>query len=44
VREAITKMAAKPGGATPAEFGQFLGSQMAHWSKVVKESGIKMHQ
>jgi tripartite-type tricarboxylate transporter receptor subunit TctC len=44
VREAIAKMAAEPAGGTPAEFGQFLGSQMAHWSKVVKESGIKMHQ
>jgi tripartite-type tricarboxylate transporter receptor subunit TctC len=44
VREAIAKMAAEPAGGTPAEFGQFLGSQVAHWGKVVKESGIKMHQ
>ncbi len=44
VREAIEKMAAEPAGGTPAEFGQFLGSQVAHWGKVVKESGIKMHQ
>jgi tripartite-type tricarboxylate transporter receptor subunit TctC len=44
VRESIEKMAAEPAGGTPAEFGQFLGSQVAHWSKVVKESGIKMHQ
>ncbi len=44
VREAIAKMAAEPAGGTPAEFGQFLGSQLAHWSKVVKDSGIKMHQ
>jgi tripartite-type tricarboxylate transporter receptor subunit TctC len=44
VREAIEKMAAEPAGGTPAEFGQFLGSQIAHWSTVVKESGIKMHQ
>ena len=44
VREAIEKMAAEPAGGTPAEFGQFLGSQIAHWSKVVKDSGIKMHQ
>ena len=44
VREAIEKMAAEPGGGTPAEFGRFLGSQIAHWSKVVKDSGIKMHQ
>jgi tripartite-type tricarboxylate transporter receptor subunit TctC len=44
VREAITKLAAEPAGGSPAEFGQFLGSQLAHWSKVVKDSGIKMHQ
>jgi len=44
VREAIAKLAAEPAGGTPAEFGQFLGSQVAHWSKVVKESGIKMHE
>ena len=44
VREAIAKMAAEPAGGTPAEFGQFLGAQLAHWSMVVTESGIKMHQ
>ena len=37
-------MAAEPAGGTPAEFGTFLGSQLAHWGKVVKDSGIKMHQ
>jgi tripartite-type tricarboxylate transporter receptor subunit TctC len=44
VRTAIEKMAAEPAGGTPAEFGKFLGSEVAHWGKVVKESGIKMHQ
>ncbi len=44
VREAIAKLAAEPAGGTPAEFGQFLGAQLAHWSKVVHQSGIKMHQ
>jgi tripartite-type tricarboxylate transporter receptor subunit TctC len=44
VREAIEKMAAEPAGGTAAEFGQFLESQLAHWSRVVKDSGIKMHQ
>ena len=42
VREAIEKMAAEPVGGTPAEFGRFLGSELAHWSKVVKDAGIKM--
>jgi tripartite-type tricarboxylate transporter receptor subunit TctC len=44
VHEAIAKLAAEPAGGSPGEFGQFLGSQLAHWSKVVKDSGIKMHQ
>ena len=44
VREAIAKIAAEPAGGTPQEFGEFFRSQLAHWSKVVKESGIKMHQ
>ena len=44
VQQAIAKMAAEPAGGSPAEFGQFLTSQMAHWSKVVKEANISMHQ
>jgi tripartite-type tricarboxylate transporter receptor subunit TctC len=44
LREAIEKMAAEPAGGTPAEFGQFLGAQLAHWSTVVKESGIRLQQ
>lgn len=44
VRDTIVKMAAEPAGGTPVEFGQFLSAQIAHWSKVVKESGIKMNQ
>jgi len=44
VRKAIKKLAAEPAGGTPAEFGQFLSAQVAHWEKVVKDSGIKMRQ
>jgi tripartite-type tricarboxylate transporter receptor subunit TctC len=44
VRDAIAKMAAVPAGGTPQEFDQFLRGEVAHWGKVVKESGIKMHQ
>lgn len=43
-REAIAKIAAEPAGGTPGEFGEFLKLQIAHWGRVVKESGIKMHQ
>lgn len=44
VREAFAKIAAEPAGGTPAEFGAHIKSQMAHWSKVVKDSGIKMQE
>jgi tripartite-type tricarboxylate transporter receptor subunit TctC len=44
VREAFAKLAAEPAGGSPAEFGTFVGSQLAYWSKVVKDSGMKMHQ
>jgi tripartite-type tricarboxylate transporter receptor subunit TctC len=44
VRQAVAKMAAEPAGGSPAEFGTFLGVQLAHWSTVVKQSGIKMHE
>ncbi len=44
VRAAIEKLAAEPAGGTPAEFGHFITAQLGHWDKVVRESGIKMHQ
>jgi tripartite-type tricarboxylate transporter receptor subunit TctC len=44
VREALAKVGAEPAGGTPADFRTLLESQIAHWGKVVKESGIKMQQ
>jgi tripartite-type tricarboxylate transporter receptor subunit TctC len=44
VREAIEKLASEPAGGTAREFGQFLTAELSHWGKVVKDSGIKMHQ
>lgn len=44
VREAFAKLGAEPAGGSSAEFGGFIGSQMAHWGKVVTDSGIKMPQ
>ena len=44
VREAFAKIAAEPAGSSPAEFGAFLKSQIAHWGKVVKNSGIKIRE
>jgi tripartite-type tricarboxylate transporter receptor subunit TctC len=44
VREALGKVGAEPAGGSAAEFGQFVNAQLAHWGKVVKDSGMKMHQ
>jgi tripartite-type tricarboxylate transporter receptor subunit TctC len=44
VREAFAKIAAEPAGGTAAEFGAHIKSQMAHWSKIVKDAGIKIQE
>jgi tripartite-type tricarboxylate transporter receptor subunit TctC len=43
-REAFAKIGAEPAGGSPAEFGQFVNTQLAYWSNVVKDSGMKMQQ
>jgi tripartite-type tricarboxylate transporter receptor subunit TctC len=42
VREALAKLGAQPAGGSAAEFGDFVKSQLAYWSQVVKDSGMKM--
>jgi tripartite-type tricarboxylate transporter receptor subunit TctC len=44
VREAFAKLGAEPAGGTPEAYGDLIKSQLAHWGKVVKDSGIKMQQ
>jgi len=44
VREALGKLGADPAGGTPSEFGTFFNAQIAHWSRIVNESGVKMPQ
>jgi tripartite-type tricarboxylate transporter receptor subunit TctC len=44
VREAFARVGAEPAGGTPAAYGELVKSQVAHWAKVVKDSGIKMGQ
>jgi tripartite-type tricarboxylate transporter receptor subunit TctC len=44
VRESLAKLGAEPAGGTPAEYGDLVKSQIALWSKVVNESGMKMRQ
>jgi tripartite-type tricarboxylate transporter receptor subunit TctC len=44
VRAAFANVGAEPAGGTPAEFGFFISSQLEHWGKVIRDSGIKMPQ
>jgi tripartite-type tricarboxylate transporter receptor subunit TctC len=43
VREAFTKVGTDPGGGTPQEFGTLLNTEIARWSKVIKDAGIKIN-
>jgi tripartite-type tricarboxylate transporter receptor subunit TctC len=40
VRQAISKLSAEPAGGPPAELDTLIRAQLAHWGRVVKESGI----
>src|SRR5215510_6127185 len=42
VRNAFANLGAEPVGGSATEFAAFMNSQIAHWGKVVRESGIKM--
>jgi tripartite-type tricarboxylate transporter receptor subunit TctC len=44
VRASFAKLGAEPAGGTPAAYGALYTSQLAHWAKVVRDSGIKMQQ
>jgi tripartite-type tricarboxylate transporter receptor subunit TctC len=44
VREALAKIGAEPAGGTPDEYGRLVEAQVAHWIKVVSNSGIKLQQ
>jgi tripartite-type tricarboxylate transporter receptor subunit TctC len=44
VKQAFANVGAEPAGGTPAEFGNLINAQLAHWAKVVKDSGMKLPQ
>jgi tripartite-type tricarboxylate transporter receptor subunit TctC len=44
IQDALANLGAEPAGGTSAEFGIFIKSQVAHWRKVVTDSGIKISQ
>jgi tripartite-type tricarboxylate transporter receptor subunit TctC len=42
VQDALGHVGYEPAGGTPEALGSLIGSQVAYWSKLVKDSGIKM--
>jgi tripartite-type tricarboxylate transporter receptor subunit TctC len=44
VRDAMAKVGAEPAGGSADEFRAFVAAQLAYWGKVVRDSGMKMHQ
>jgi tripartite-type tricarboxylate transporter receptor subunit TctC len=40
VRERFLSQGVEPRGSTPAEFAEHIRSQMAKWSKVVRDAGV----
>ena len=42
VRESLTGEGGEVLGGTPKQFADFLRAEQARWSKVVKESGVKL--
>jgi tripartite-type tricarboxylate transporter receptor subunit TctC len=43
VREALAKLGTDPGGGTPDAFGALVRNETAHWSKVIKDAGIRIN-
>jgi tripartite-type tricarboxylate transporter receptor subunit TctC len=43
VRDALAKLGTDPGGGTPEAFGTLVRAEIARWSKVIKDAGIKVN-
>jgi tripartite-type tricarboxylate transporter receptor subunit TctC len=43
VREALAKIGTDPGGGTAEQFGRLVNAEIVHWSKVIKDAGIKIN-
>jgi tripartite-type tricarboxylate transporter receptor subunit TctC len=44
VQSALAKLGYEPKGGAPAQLGDLIRSEVAHWGRVVSESGIKLPQ
>jgi tripartite-type tricarboxylate transporter receptor subunit TctC len=43
VQESFAKLGTDLGGGTPDEFGVLLRGEIARWSRVIKDAGIKIN-
>ena len=43
LREALAKLGTDPGGGPPEAFGTLVRTEIAHWTKVIKDAGIKIN-
>ena len=43
VRDSLAKLGVDPGGGSPEAFGTLVHTEIAHWSKVIKDAGIKIN-
>lgn len=43
LREGLAKLGTDPGGGTPEAFGALVNSEIARWTKVIKDAGIKIN-
>ncbi|MEJ8852194.1 tripartite tricarboxylate transporter substrate binding protein [Variovorax rhizosphaerae] len=41
VRKTLQENGIEPGGGTPQQFGDFIGTEMVKWAKVAKDAGIQ---
>jgi tripartite-type tricarboxylate transporter receptor subunit TctC len=43
LRETLAKLGTDPGGGTPEAFGTLVNGEIARWTKVIKDAGIKIN-
>jgi tripartite-type tricarboxylate transporter receptor subunit TctC len=44
IQDALERLGYEPAGGTSEALGSLIDSQVAYWTKVIKDSGIKMPQ
>jgi tripartite-type tricarboxylate transporter receptor subunit TctC len=43
VRGALANVGTDVGGGTPEQFGKLVSAEVAHWTKIIKDAGIKIN-